>query len=382
MAEEYTPDSIIAQVHAMNFSADKKAASNYLEAFQKTPHAWSVSDALLHANHSREVSYFAANTLRIKIQNSYLELPADSREPFKSSLLSHLVNYTAAGYHEILVQLAVAVADLAVYMSEWHHPASELMAILAAHAVTLLDVLIALPEEIYNKSLKIDELRKKEFKHELSADSIAVFQFCEAALQSSGDVGIHVKTLKCLSSFLHFAGAGGTHFGSSFLLPACFQALGSDELAEFAGECICEAIYLSTMESNRATLRPIIVTQVIELRETYYALLKSADTDTVLVLTTIFTELADSFLEDMCDNPSDENLQFVKDVLAAASHQDVDVVQRTLRFWFRLAEVLDERSSADNDVRAFSFHSILTLITNKIHFSASCQVHPVVSTAI
>ena len=265
MVEEYTPDAIIEHVHAMNFSADKKAASNYLEAFQKTPHAWSLSDALLHANHSREVSYFAANTLRIKIQNSYLELPADSHEPFKSSLLSHLVNYTAAGYPEILVQLAVAVADLAVYMSEWHNPASELMSILAAHAVTLLDVLIALPEEIYNKSLKIDELRKKEFKQELSADSIVVFQFCEAALQSSTDVSIHVKTLKCLSSFLHFAGAGGgTHFGSSFLLPVCFHALASDELAEFAGECICEAIYLSTMESNRATLRPIIVTQVIE----------------------------------------------------------------------------------------------------------------------
>jgi hypothetical protein len=74
--------------------------------------------------------------------------------------------------HKCVQQLAVAVADLALYMEDWKNVPLDLMhnfgfrvmieflciinVALGSHHLMLLDILVALPEEIDNKNLRID----------------------------------------------------------------------------------------------------------------------------------------------------------------------------------------------------------------------------------
>jgi hypothetical protein len=90
------------------------------------PFAWSLCDQILHGSFSREVYYFAANTIHSKVQHSFLELPKEAREDFKASLFAHLQRF-GADMPEVFVQLSVAVADTALYMDEWPNAATDLI---------------------------------------------------------------------------------------------------------------------------------------------------------------------------------------------------------------------------------------------------------------
>jgi transportin-3 len=58
----------------------RRTAEEWLNDFKKSVHAWYVTDQLLHTNKNEQVLFFAAQTIRSKIQNCFHELPADSHE--------------------------------------------------------------------------------------------------------------------------------------------------------------------------------------------------------------------------------------------------------------------------------------------------------------
>lgn len=55
-------------------------------------HAWEISDQLLQIHQDVESCYFAAQTMKMKIQTSFYELPTDSHASLRDSLLSHIQN--------------------------------------------------------------------------------------------------------------------------------------------------------------------------------------------------------------------------------------------------------------------------------------------------
>ena len=281
--------------------------SNQRQIIQKInqPHAWSVCDQILHGSFPREVQYFASNTIRAKIQTAFLELPHDSHEPLKQSLMAHLQRF-GAGPSEVFVQLSVAVADLALYMEDWKHAAADLITSFQDQPLLLLDILVAFPEEIDDRHLRISDGRRKDFQKELADDCPLVFQLCEMLLQSSQELPIIAKTFKCLAGFMRFAGPCGVHFGSSILLPASFQALAVPELADNACDVICEAIYLSKLRVSAATLRPILLEHIAALREPLHQCVKSDDIEQVYIFASIFTDLGKSMLEDVVEAPTPE----------------------------------------------------------------------------
>lgn len=67
-------------------------ASKWLEALQRSVFAWKVSDQLLIQKLDFPSCYFAAQTLKTKIQKSFKELPAESYDSLKDSLINHLNN--------------------------------------------------------------------------------------------------------------------------------------------------------------------------------------------------------------------------------------------------------------------------------------------------
>lgn len=99
----------------------KEQANRWLEAFQQSGDAWQVSHDILHApSAGMEAHYFAAQTLRTKVQRDFEELPAGAAGALRDSLLTLLVQHCAGGA-AVRTQLCLAVAALAAHMpaAQW-----------------------------------------------------------------------------------------------------------------------------------------------------------------------------------------------------------------------------------------------------------------------
>ncbi|KAI1882577.1 hypothetical protein AGOR_G00252190 [Albula goreensis] len=98
--------------------AGKERASVWLGELQRSMYAWEISDQLLQLKQDVESCYFAAQTMKMKIQTSFYELPADTHMSLRDSLLAHIENLKDLS-PIIVTQLALAIADLALQMASW-----------------------------------------------------------------------------------------------------------------------------------------------------------------------------------------------------------------------------------------------------------------------
>ncbi len=174
--------------------ATKGEASTRLQALQKSVHAWKISDELLHRKVDVESCYFAAQTMRTKIQvrkreenlrpeggkgehsemlfftylvffsqTSFSELPPDSHASLRDSLLEHVNNVDESTNSVIATQLSVAVADLALQMPEWKGFVADLIARFGqSRPFVLLEILVVLPEEVNSRHLRLGANRREE----------------------------------------------------------------------------------------------------------------------------------------------------------------------------------------------------------------------------
>lgn len=94
MAEVPTVERVVQAVQALHTdpSPENKAAANtWLTTFQTSAHAWSVVDAILHADGMpMEVTFLAVQTLRSKMQRDFAELPAQQHSALRDSIIAHV----------------------------------------------------------------------------------------------------------------------------------------------------------------------------------------------------------------------------------------------------------------------------------------------------
>ena len=95
-------------------------AVKWLAEFESTPEAWSLCDAVLHQNTNEKANFFAARVLKTKMLRSFHELPTDTHDQLRDSLVGHLKSFQ--GGNDVKRQLAQAVTDLALQMQGWEHP--------------------------------------------------------------------------------------------------------------------------------------------------------------------------------------------------------------------------------------------------------------------
>ena len=74
----------------------KEEASKWLNQLQRSVFAWTISDQLLQRHLDVETCYFAAQTMRSKIQYSFHELLPKAHVSLRNSLLDHLTALTPA----------------------------------------------------------------------------------------------------------------------------------------------------------------------------------------------------------------------------------------------------------------------------------------------
>lgn len=108
-------DMVIQAIHTLYHdtnSSNKEDADKWLKDLQNSLYAWKIADELLIAKQDQESCYYAAQTLRTKIQLHFNELPTESYISLKDSILNHL-----KGLKElpaVQTQLALCITYLAI----------------------------------------------------------------------------------------------------------------------------------------------------------------------------------------------------------------------------------------------------------------------------
>lgn len=154
--------------------AVKDQANKWLEAFQQSAEAWQVSNDILHApGAGMEAHYFAAQTLRTKVQRDFEELPAGAAGALRDSLVALLVQH-CSGSAAVRTQLCLAVAALAAHLPAVQWGPSGVVGWLAQRlggepqTVSLpcmLELLTVLPQVRWGRYCRVGEVGSHSGQH-------------------------------------------------------------------------------------------------------------------------------------------------------------------------------------------------------------------------
>lgn len=378
-------ETVCQAIYALYHNPDtsgKEKASVWLGELQRSVFAWKIADDLLHHNVDLESCYFAAQTMRTKIQYAFHELPPESHTSLRDSLLEHISHVTQETASVIVTQLCLALADLALQMATWKSPVADLIdrfGNATHHLPVLLEVLTVLPEEVNSRSLRLGANRRSEVIESFNHVSPQVLQLLNACMQtlSHGDPRIHTKVFRCLGSWLSIGGFPSQDTTLHTLLKYVFQALIEPQTAamvhEAASDCICSALLLIEDVERHSSLAEVLFQGVYSLVEPYHISVTQEDIDKSINYCRMFTELAESLMEEIISSPNKwlGNLQTLDLLLTCVGHHDYEVAEITFNFWYRLSEVLYKRN-IDSVKEKFQPY-IQRLIVSLCHH---CQLDP------
>ena len=269
----------------------KEKASIWLGELQRSVYAWQVSDQLLQLNKDVESCYFAAQTMRTKIQYAFNELPQGSHASLRDSLLNHVGKINEETPPVIATQLCLALADLALQMVAWKNATKDLIDRFSTdtkHVHFLIEVLTVLPEEVNSSSLRLGKNRRTEVTEELSTHSGLMIKVLEATLETTTDARLQAKVFRCLGSWFSIGVIPQENIINSKVLMEPFKTLlnvdCSSHLHEAASDCICSALYAAEIRNHselekRSQLAMNLMQGVLALPEAYHVSVAMEDID-------------------------------------------------------------------------------------------------------
>lgn len=326
-------------------------------------HAWTIADELLRHKKDLESCYFAAQTMRTKIHQSFHELPPTAHSSLRDSLLDHISQINEGTNTAIVTQLSLALADLALQMSSWHRPAIDLINRFSqGHLWPLLEILTVLPEELESRSVRLGENRRLEVKEELKACAATVNEFLKHCCANCGDscenVQINVKILRCLTSWVSVSALALPDVLDSVVVSRAFGVLSvksegeqhvSGALHDAATDCICTLLQSLEDNNNNANLETYLFNGVLNLEVAYHMSVANEDQEKSINYCRIFTELAESFLDKIISHSKEEKphyaLKVLDLVLVCVGHHDYEVAEITFNLWYLLSEDLYQKNS-------------------------------------
>eukprot|EP00062_Callorhinchus_milii_P024425 gi/632984318/ref/XP_007909082.1/ PREDICTED: transportin-3 [Callorhinchus milii] len=249
-------------------------------------YAWEISDQLLQMQQEVELCYFAAQTMKMKIQTSFNELPPETHLALRDSLLTHIQNLKDIS-PVIVTQLALAIADLALQMASWKGCVQMLIEKYGndpASLCFLLEILTVLPEEVHSRSLRIGANRRTEIIEDLAYSSSTVVSLLTACAEQAGsEEKTLIRVFRCLGSWFNLGVLDSSFMANNRLLLNLFQALQRDNtstnLHEAACDCICSALYAIENVESTLPLALHLFQGVLTLESAYHMAVAREDLD-------------------------------------------------------------------------------------------------------
>ncbi|CAB3372965.1 Hypothetical predicted protein [Cloeon dipterum] len=338
-------------------NTQKEKASAWLDELQKSVYAWKIADAMLHEKKDLESCYFAAQTMRTKVQLNFNELPRESHESLRDSLMEHISQVSEQTNVVIVTQLCLAMADLALQMTSWQNPIEDLIHKYSqTNMWPLLEILTVLPEEVNSRLLRLGANRRNEVTAELSNHSKIVLEYLKACLaQGSNNHQLNIKVLKCFTSWISIQAITLADIPDNPIVSQAFTILLSHEapfnMHDSATDCICALLQHLEDNNNQQELEMQIVDAVVRLDSSYHMTVAEESTEKSINYCRIFTELSEAMLDKIISGSSTGKPHFaigVLDlVLMCVGHHDYEVAEITFNLWYRLSEELYVKNKED-----------------------------------
>lgn len=363
-------DQALQALQALYSSPDpatKKQADDWLTKFQQTPVAWQVADALLSQQDApTEFRFFAAQTMRTKVQFDFYELPAESYCSLRDSMLTHIERFRAPEFQPIHTMLAIALADLAIQMDQaWPNAVQTFFERFGQNPEsypTLLEVMKMLPEENMNYKLMTDTVKRDNCRDRLQTAVREVVQFL-LQLQCPS-VQAKRKVLECFLSWIKFTNLQASDIAQNPFIPECFKfVVEGGELSETATDIVIEVLRMCSLDL--AFFQPVIqviLAQLGGLRSKLEALLSrgaeaalDADQDGILQIARIYVETGECLVPWIMSQSSDPQVVGILQVILKCTDlPSQEISSIPLEFWHRLANEVCRHPETDAKVDQFT----------------------------
>ncbi|KAL0080626.1 armadillo-type protein [Phycomyces blakesleeanus] len=365
----------LSALYSSSNSQAKKEASRWLEDFQKQPEAWTVANYLLTMENSNtETRLFAAQTLRQKITYDLRELNPEARRSLRDSLVQ-LLWVSATGSKAIMVQLCLAVADLAIQFMEWNTVVQDLIAKFGKtpeSATCLLEFLKVLAEEMTsNKRIPLSDKDAQARSALLIEGNVpTVMRLLEMYIQSSaGNLKIQEEVFQCLSSWLRTGDVDIRLLETSPLLAAAFEGLSNEELFDVSVDVVCEIIYetkdVTEYRSLIERIYPLFGTLIQQLREAK----ADEDSDKVRGYCRMFVEAGEAYVLLIAQHPESFGV-LLQGISECTAYEDLDIVPMTFKFWYELTNTLSTESYKPAIPALVGYYdSLVDSIIRHLHYS-------------
>lgn len=311
-----------------------------------------------------EPRIIAAQTLRTKVIYDVSQLPTDALLPLRDSLLSCLETYTSpqapTGSKAIVVQLCLALADLAYQVTEaqWPGVVPEMIEKFGSRpdkVTMLLELLKSLVEEAGNARIPISASQARNRAADLlSSQTDRVLELLGMYLIAPGVTPqIQAAVFSTLTSWLRAGELDAGSIARTPLFDFAFDALSSDALFDEAADVICDLIHETQEVEDNVEVIQQIVPKVLALQAMFAEAKADEVDDRVRGFCRIFAEAGETYRQLILDHP-DTFLPLVQALGQCAAYPDLDIVPITFNFWYKLAQAIGQSAKSGPFIEIFA----------------------------
>lgn len=180
---------------------------------------------------------------------------------------------------------------------------------------------------------------------------------------------IQAQIFRCVRSWVVAGEVDITAFADSPLFAFSFQALASDSLFDEAVDVICDVIHETQEVDDYMPVIERIVTQLLSLKPA--VTVSHDDPDKVRGYCRIFTEAGETYRMLVLTHP-ETFFPIVDTIAECAAYPDLDIVQITFNFWYRLAQGIGKRPEVPPQFYEL-YQGLMDVVIRHLHFPSDSE---------
>ncbi|KZP00791.1 ARM repeat-containing protein, partial [Calocera viscosa TUFC12733] len=269
------------------------------------------------------------------------QLAPPERVSLRDMLLAAMEAF-ADGPRPVLTQICLALAVMALQMSDWNGAVQGLIKAYGANVRmvnALLDFLTVLPEVVGEAHVPISQEEANQRAAALLSDnSEQVLQLLAAYIKADGVTeAIQQSVFECARIWITYGEISPLSFAATPLFEFAFRALADDMLFDGAVDIICDLIHETQEVSENLPVIQKVLPLVIALQP---MLIQSADDpERIKGICRIFVQAGESYRQLIVHHP-ETFFPIVQAIAQCSSMDDFDIVPVTFPFWYRFAGAL------------------------------------------
>ncbi|KAJ3574083.1 hypothetical protein NP233_g2008 [Leucocoprinus birnbaumii] len=378
--------AVLSALQVFNGAPDKaslEAANTWLQDFQHSSEAWATCNVLLLSPDAPDpAKLFAAQTFRTKVRCvgfiAFVKgVTYDLNQVASSNLLAlrdtllHALNMYHAGPRNILVQLCLSVAGLALQLPAWEDPVDDMIESFGKNPAlvpALLQFLKLLPEEMTDNtripvtSEEYDAREQVLLKRKVKTVLETLLLYMTA---TGVTTEIKKEILACLRSWSYAGALVPLAFINSPLFELAVKALDDIQLFDAGIDVLCQVIRdTHEADEDRLGCTQRLVFQVMALQPKISE--SWEDVDKVKAYARLFSDMGELCRVLLVEDPK-TYYPLVEAIGECSAHPDLDVCPVTFPFWMYLAGTLEKRSYVPPLLQT-AFKTLMGVIIKHLHF--------------